>query len=290
MPIVQNVFRRGAAYWWRRTLTWARGHGHPITLCLSLKTKDFAVARRRAVALTARSEEVRMSLYERGARESLSADQRNAIFHAEMRDYGRALQHLETDWLTDPFTAMLTDVDRDVGIYEAVWTAFAKTGMIPQHVDDAYLADHLPEVEDDYRVAVGQLLRRINLPATVAAETASCLASLGLAAESSDVAAATRIILYARAEAARVHRRGDWIIGAGSLPEARQLATQEAARAPSPGKPDQVRRLRLFLRSGATSISSRRPNYSSPVRPVCSSIARPVNGRPSRWVNRRYVR
>ena len=120
MPIVQNVFRRGAAYWWRRTLTWARGHGHPITLCLSLKTKDFAVARRRAVALTARSEEVRMSLYERGARESLSADQRNAIFHAEMRDYGRALQHLETDWLTDPFTAMLTDVDRDVGIYEAV--------------------------------------------------------------------------------------------------------------------------------------------------------------------------
>lgn len=234
MPTVQNVFRRGAAYWWRRTLTWANGAARPITLCLSLRTKDLAVARRRAAALTARSEEVRVNLSERGAREGLTAEQRNAIFQAEMRDYGRTLQHLETAWVTNPRAAAETDLERDIGIYEAVWTAFAKTGMIPAHVDDAYLAHHLPEIEGDYRVAVGQLLRRINLPATVAAETASCLASLGLPAESSDVAAATRIILYARAEAARVHRRGDWVIGASSLPGAHELAAQEVAPASAP--------------------------------------------------------
>src|SRR3954464_13674296 len=92
MPDVQNVFRRGGAYWWRRTLTWWGGEARPITLSLSLGTKDLGAARRRAAAMTAQSEVVRMSLYERVAREGLKPEQRDAVFHTEMRAYRDALR------------------------------------------------------------------------------------------------------------------------------------------------------------------------------------------------------
>lgn len=60
MPDVQNVFRRGGAYWWRRTLRWLDGNTQAVTLTFSLGTKDLGVARHRAAAMTAQSEVVRM--------------------------------------------------------------------------------------------------------------------------------------------------------------------------------------------------------------------------------------
>ena len=94
MPDVQNVFRRGAAYWWRRTLYWAGAGGSPATLSFSLGTKDLGVARNRAAAMTVQNEVVRIGLYERVAREGLSAEQRDNVLRAEMRAYRDALEHL----------------------------------------------------------------------------------------------------------------------------------------------------------------------------------------------------
>ncbi len=102
MPDVQNVFRRGGAYWWRRTLTWWGEHARPITLSLSLGTKDLGVARHRAAAMTAQSEVVRMGLYERVARDGLTTEQRDAVFRTEMRAYRDGLEHLSAEWRFRP--------------------------------------------------------------------------------------------------------------------------------------------------------------------------------------------
>jgi hypothetical protein len=117
MPDVQNVFRRGGAYWWRRTLTWWDRDARSITLSLSLRTKDLGVARHRAAAMTAQSEVVRMRLYERVARDGLTVDQRDTVFRSEMREYRDALEHLSAEWQFRPALAKVTDVGVDLQVY-----------------------------------------------------------------------------------------------------------------------------------------------------------------------------
>ena len=120
MPDVQNVFRRGGAYWWPRTLTWWDGSARSITLSLSLRTKDLGVARHRAAAMTAQSEVVRRSLYERVARDGLTTEQRDAVFRTEMRAYRDGLEHLSAEWQFRPAWAEVTNVDADLQVYEAI--------------------------------------------------------------------------------------------------------------------------------------------------------------------------
>lgn len=88
MPAIENVTRRGAVYWWRRRrrMRFVVGTDGPITITVtaSLQTKDQATARQRAAALTARSEVIRMSLYEKIERDGLSADQMQLLFQNEV--------------------------------------------------------------------------------------------------------------------------------------------------------------------------------------------------------------
>lgn len=95
MPAIENVTRRSAVYWWRRRLRLAPASAKPITVVtmVSLLTKDQPVARRRAVAMTGRSETVRMSLYEKIEREGLTADQASAVFQEEMVRYRNMLAY-----------------------------------------------------------------------------------------------------------------------------------------------------------------------------------------------------
>ena len=67
MPAIENVNRRGATYWWRRRVRFVGRLERPITIVttVSLLTKEQSVARRRAVAMTSRSEVVRMSFAQR---------------------------------------------------------------------------------------------------------------------------------------------------------------------------------------------------------------------------------
>ncbi|WP_374942229.1 hypothetical protein, partial [Sphingomonas sp.] len=97
---------------------------------MSLGTKDLGVARHRAAAMTAQSEMVRMSLYQRVALDGLTVEQRQGVLRAEMRTYRDALDHLTAAWQHKRAWAKMTDVDADVGVYEAIWTAFAKTGVV----------------------------------------------------------------------------------------------------------------------------------------------------------------
>ena len=74
LPAIQNVERRGAVYYWRRTVRFQ--DGKPLPLRLSLRTTDQSVARRMACAMTTRSEALRMSLGQGGRTATLTTAQK----------------------------------------------------------------------------------------------------------------------------------------------------------------------------------------------------------------------
>lgn len=206
MSAVQNVFRRGATYWWRRTIACAGGGARPTTLCMSLGTHDLTVARRRGTAMTTRSEELRMNVLERAARDGLTNAQRDAIFRSEMKDYRRVLVQLQYEWAVDPKLAAITDLERDMATFEAIWSAFAKTGVVDGAPDAAYSAKHWPEFDEDHPSAVGGLLASINIRANLEAETKARLQRLGFATFPVTIAMASQLVLEDRAQATRDHR------------------------------------------------------------------------------------
>lgn len=223
MPDVQNVFRRGAAYWWRRSLSWADGNSDPITLSFSLGTKDLGVARRRAAAMTAQSEASRMSLYERVAREGLTAAERDDVLRGELRDYRDGLQQLTADWQFKPAWAKVTEVDTDLLVYEAIWSAFAKTGVVDGTPSLVYADRHFAALNDEQRAAARHLLGSVQIRNALQADATTRLRTLGIEPNATNMALACRIILDARAQASREVRLG--------MPAAPELAL---APAPTP--------------------------------------------------------
>lgn len=219
MSAVQNVFRRGAAYWWRRTLKVANGRARPTTLCMSLGTRDLAVARRRGAAMTTRSEELRMNLYERAARDGLTSAQCDAVFRGEMRDYRRALVQLQSEWAINPQYQAVTDVDRDMAIFEATWSAFAKTGVIDGAPTPKYSVEQWPELDHDQRSAVRRLLAANRIRASLETETAARLAGLNITASPVTIATASKLVLQARTQAVRDHRVGLPLVQDDTVPQ-----------------------------------------------------------------------
>lgn len=158
-----------------------------------------------------------MNLYERAAADGLSHAQCNAIFRSEMKDYRHALVHLQSEWAIDPRSAAVTITDRDMAIYEAIWSALAKTGVIEGRPTMAYLEEHLADLDEDERVAVRGLLGSLNMHKSVSHETAHRLGTLGIQANPISIAHAARIVLDARAKATRELRLGIDSIGAMTL-------------------------------------------------------------------------
>lgn len=88
MPAIQNVERRGAVYYWRRTVRFQ--DGKPFTLRLSLRTTTQSVARHMGTAMTAKSEMLKMDLSPNGRSATLTTLQKAGIFRTameEMRDH-----------------------------------------------------------------------------------------------------------------------------------------------------------------------------------------------------------
>lgn len=82
MPAIQNVERRGAVYYWRRTVRFQ--DGKPFTLRLSLRTTAQAVARSMGCAMTAKSETLKMTLGKDGPAAKLTTVQKAGIFRQAM--------------------------------------------------------------------------------------------------------------------------------------------------------------------------------------------------------------
>lgn len=80
MPLIQNVYRRGATYWWRRRISVSN---HQLTVALSLRTADPHAARSIALRLGAAVEDFRMAYGERG--QAVSQANLQKIFGDAMR-------------------------------------------------------------------------------------------------------------------------------------------------------------------------------------------------------------
>lgn len=130
VPTIQNVERRGAVYYWRRTVRFQ--DGKPFTLRLSLRTTIQAVARSMGCAMTAKSETLKMTLGQGGRSATLTTPQKAGIYRRameEMRD------HLEREHVryqrSDPDATYM--IEGLVGIYEAMLRDFVVHG-VPEDV------------------------------------------------------------------------------------------------------------------------------------------------------------
>ncbi|MBY0301166.1 MAG: hypothetical protein K2W89_05250, partial [Sphingomonas ginsenosidimutans] len=97
MPAIQNVERRGAVYYWRRTVRFQ--DGKPFTLRLSLRTTAQAVARSMGCAMTAKSETLKMTLGQDGRAASLTTVQKAGIFREAMEGMRDHLERVHV-WTT----------------------------------------------------------------------------------------------------------------------------------------------------------------------------------------------
>ncbi|MBA3526390.1 MAG: tyrosine-type recombinase/integrase [Sphingomonas sp.] len=169
--------------------------------------------------MTAQSEVVRMSLYERVERDGLTIEQRNAVLRAEMRAYRDGLEHLSAQWQFRPAWAKVTDVDADLQVYEAIWGAFARTGVVDGVPSIAYADEHFGELTREQRAAARRLVGSADLRHILSRETAQRLEALGIEPNPTNMALATRLMLDARSKAARELRLGIDTVTGVTVPE-----------------------------------------------------------------------
>ena len=130
MPAIQNVERRGAVYYWRRTVRFQ--DGKPFTLRLSLRTTAQAVARSMGCAMTAKSETLKMTLGQDGRAASLTTVQKAGIFRDAMEGMRDHLERVHVGYQrTDPDATFM--IEGLVGIYEVMLRDFVVNG-VPENV------------------------------------------------------------------------------------------------------------------------------------------------------------
>lgn len=130
MPAIQNVERRGAVYYWRRTVRFQ--DGKPFTLRLSLRTTAQAVARSMGCAMTAKSETLKMTLGQDGRAASLTTVQKAGIFREAMEGMRDHLERVHVGYQrTDPDATFM--IEGLVGIYEVMLRDFVVNG-VPENV------------------------------------------------------------------------------------------------------------------------------------------------------------
>lgn len=203
-----NTFRRGAVYWWRRTLFLRGSEKSPINLALSLLTKELSIARGRAAAMTAHSEMVRMSLYQRIAQQGLTQQQQKQLFASEMRLYRDALLHEVARWHADPELQEISDSNRDLQIFESLWSAFASTGVNLTPSLEYAERNFVDLTQDEQGRLRDLVLATPNFDANFRAQAAAALARLGIEANPVNLPLGMKIVLQARAQGARLCRLG----------------------------------------------------------------------------------
>ncbi|MEE4211765.1 MAG: site-specific integrase [Parvularcula sp.] len=201
-PAISNLKRRGAAYWWRRTISLI-GLGSagkfPISFEFSLFTKELDLARGRSAAMTACSERLRMSLRKQVAENGLSPERAAAIFRAELRAYRDELVHLEMAWKADAAFQRVSDRDTDLSVYRSLWKGLAEEGLGTSR-DWDFVDRHFDHLGGEMKQRVRDLLRAFpDLDETVRTDTRERLSQQGLAPDAFNLAYAVDLILKARA-------------------------------------------------------------------------------------------
>ncbi|WP_309646344.1 tyrosine-type recombinase/integrase, partial [Phenylobacterium sp.] len=112
----------------------------------------------------------------------------------------------------------MTDVAADLQVYEAIWNAFARTGIIDGVRSMAYADEHLAELTNEQRAAARQLVGSVDLRHNISRETAQRLEALGIEPNPTNMALGVRLMLDARSQAARELRLGIDTVSGGTLP------------------------------------------------------------------------
>ncbi|MEK9210956.1 integrase [Sphingomonas sp. 2378] len=207
MPAIENVTRRSAVYWWRRRLRLAPASANPITVVtmVSLLTKDQPVARRRAVAMTGRSEAVRMSLYEKIERDGLTAEQASAVFQEEMVRYRNMLAYQHQSIQQDGEGDVAERFAQMRAIYGAVNRDFAANGF-GDFLGIDYVGGfdrRFADLDDEARGHLYAMLGRApDLPEHLRNEARDLLRRVGIDDSDGRSEAARQIMCQARAAAA----------------------------------------------------------------------------------------
>ena len=183
-----------------------------------------------------------MGLYERVGLEGLTGEQRNVVLRTEMRAYRDALEHLTAAWQFQPAWAKVTDVDADLRVYEAIWRAFARTGVVDGAPSRAYADDHLAGLNEQEREAARRLLGSVDLRHSLSREAAERLQELGIEPNPTNMAVAVRLLLQAREQATHDLRRGVATAGAAEalIPSSRAPADTKAAPIQATAQPVQI--------------------------------------------------
>lgn len=157
MPAIQNVERRGAVYYWRRTLRFPDGNAP--TVRLSLRTTDQSVARRMACAMTTGSEALRMKVESEARASGLTTEQKADIFRKAMANLRDQLDRNHVDFQrTDPDEAseMIASL---VEIYERMLGDFIRHGVPPHAGTREYVDTRFPDLNEDQREGIFQMFR-----------------------------------------------------------------------------------------------------------------------------------
>lgn len=112
----------------------------------------------------------------------------------------------------------MTNVDDDLQVYEAIWGALAKTGVVDGVPSSVYADGPLAELTHDRRAAAQRLIGSVNLRETLPRETAQRLEAPGIAPNPTNMARAMRLILNARSQAARELRLGIITVSGVAVP------------------------------------------------------------------------
>ena len=234
---LQNVKRRGAVYWWRRTISLpslAVSEKFPISFEFSLFTRELDSARGRAAALTAYSERLKMSFRENVALHGMTEQNIAAIYVDEVRSYRNELVHLEAAWKQHPDWSRVSDRKTDLSIFETLWTAIADQGLgVPR--DWSFVEQHFEAFDEEIRDNIRSLLRHCrDIPESLRRSAYERLEAIGVGGNSVNIPVSVNIIARARAEAARQVRDN---IGLSDLATFASMATKVSGRAADPIAP-----------------------------------------------------
>lgn len=202
----RNLKRRGAVYWWRRTVSLGKlafSENRLISLEFSLFTKELDTARGRAAAMTAYSERLRMSFRNHVSQFGLDEQAISAIFLAEVRSYRNELVHLEAAWKAHPVWSSVSNRNDDLAMFQALWKGIADDGLgVPRDWD--FVEKHFAEFDHDMQCRVRDLLRdHKDLPESLRLAAQARLEDAGAPSNAVSIPVAVDIIARARAEASR---------------------------------------------------------------------------------------
>lgn len=206
-----NLFRRGAVYWWRRRLTLSVFENFPISLSLSLLTRELSIARARGAAMTMVSERLRMTIQQRIIAGVLTPEQANSIANAEVKAFRSQLMMVDANLVTE-LCSLPVSPERSKWVLQQFWQG-AQQGGLPDVIDQDYADHHWPDLTPDERQHLLELTRKARPSFRLMFDAVDRLHEAGAEGTELNITLVKRLIVRARAEVARQAAEGD-LLGA----------------------------------------------------------------------------